>query len=1044
MKRRPILYFILFHLFIATILTAGTTGKIAGTVEDLKTGEALPGANVSISGTLLGSATNINGQFYILNVPPGTYEVKVSMMGYKTTIIRNARVKIDQTTEISVQLQATILEGQEVEVIAEKPKVEIDLTASKQTLSTQQINQSWGTELEEVISDLPGTNINGGIRGGFGLHEAYRVDGMDMRDVGSNTNFKTINLSTIQEVEVLTGGYNAEYGQANGAIMNIVTKTSRDRIRGSLRYKMQPAGKYHWGSNIYGSDTFQQTVMCTPEFWDPNSTWQTKWMDEPYPGYNGDINPFASMTPQERADWWKSFVNDEKFNPQMNYAERMEWETELTLYGPITSDLSFMFSGRYREGVPRYPSALKYNPDMTFQGALYYNITKSTKIDFTGVYTRFENSGAAKTNFGSTEDTFHDNSSFPFVRNAYDRYLYWLYGANSSSEWNIRAPEYTEFFNMKSQVTHTFSPSTFIQVALQHSQMDYRMDYRDVMRTAFYEDTGFPILPTEYPYSSLPVSLRTYQWADVGDVWSNRVKTANTTIKSDLTSQITTNHQIKLGGLFSYQKFDKVLHDYQQMQIGGSPDAHVTDLGPTVSHPYEGAFYLQDKMEFEGMVINAGVRVDFFDANKTVSANFYDPLMISDSTIGNISEIGRISYDENGSGPGYKDTPTQWAISPRFGISHPISENTVLHFMYGDFYQRPPWQKIAGPILVETKAPTVEEGGTSDFEMNPDSVLVHYNFYTHYNPNPALTWEKMTQYEVGIEQNIKDMLSLDITMYYRDAHNLTSRGIRQGPNDLNIARSGGNVSVELHGDPRSMDGRTLGKTIGYFQTYVNGAWAQVRGIEATLATKFRYFNVSANYTMSFLNNGVYHIANAYKYFSESNTYASSGANNMDNGTNGLDDDSWNPHNSAFLKFVIQTPEKFGPAFMNFNPLGNIIINTSTTWAQGQRFTYYPPGTPEEIRVPNNRQWKDRWNTNMNVTKTVKVVGNMNANFSILVKNLFNQKHLRLPGGSSTSGDRIRYFEEAELPYHEITREPMVWDWYYNNPREIYLSMALEF
>jgi hypothetical protein len=1033
-------YFTLFLLIlfaVDSVLIAGTTGKIAGTIKDSKSNESLAGANILIEGTIYGAAADNEGRFIILSVPPGTYSLKATMMGYKTTIMTDVRVKIDQTTTVHFLLDLGVIAGEEVTVIAEKPKIELDLTSSKQTLSTNEINQSWGIDIKEVISDLPGVNVNGGIRGGFGLHDAYQLDGMDMRDVGSNTNFNTINLSSVKEVEVLTGGYNAEYGRANGAIMNIVTKTSSDRVHGTVNYKMRPAGKYHWGSNIYGDDTFQRTVMTTPEFWDPTSKWQTQWMTEPHSGYSGDVSPFIGMTPEERAEWWKKFVNDKNFNSQMGYADRMEWETEATLYGPITSNLGFMLSGRYREGVARYPTALKYNPDMTFQGAINYRLTKSTKIDLTGVFNKFKNSGASKTNFGSSEDTFHDDSALPFVRDPYDKFVYWLWGSYSSSNFNMRAPEYANFFNMQAKVTHTFNPTTFMEVAFQHSQMDYTMNYRDVMKSAYYSDLGFPMVPDEYPVTQLPSSWTSLRWAAPGDIWLNKVDTKNTTLKADLTSQVTDHHQLKLGGLFSYQEFNKILHDHQGDAT--DIDGHLTDLGPTRSNPYEGAFYIQDKIELEGMVINAGVRVDFFDGNRKVSENAFDPLMLSDSTAGNNGTVGHISYDPDGSGPGYVDMPTRWAISPRFGISHPISQNSVLHFMYGEFYQRPPWQKIVGPVIVETNLPTPEQGGTSEVNLNPDSTLVHYNFYTHGNPNPGLTWEKMTQWEVGIEQNIADLLSMDVTLYYRHARDLTSRGIRQGPNDLNISETGGQLFVEMYGDPNAPSDRVLGKTIGFFETFVNGAWAQVRGIEASLGSKFRHFNFSANYTLSFLTTGEYHLDEVYKYYPERNTYT--GANNRDSGINGRDDDSWQPHNSAVLKFSVVTPPQYGPTILNIHPFSNWILSSSTSWSQGFRFTYYPVGTPAGEQVPNNKIWKDKWNTNMNVTKRIGLFNGMNIKFSMQIRNLFNQKDLRLP---ASGDDRNKYFEEGILPVQELTKEPLMWSWYYNNPREIYFGCSLEF
>lgn len=283
---------------LCAVLFAGTTGKIAGRMVEAKTGEGLPGVNVVVQGTGLGAVSDPDGYYSIINIPPGSYSVKASLIGYATTVVAEVRVKIDQTTEVNFSLRQEAVEMGEVVIVAEKPKVERDLTASKQSLNREEVVKSWGTDLNEVISDLPGKNINGGIRGGFGLDVAYAVDGMDMRDIGSNTNFTTVNLSTIQEVEVLTGGWNAEYGQANGAIVNVVTRSSRDRLHGIASARMRPAGKYHWGQNIYDPNGVFRTTMTTPDFWNPQSTWQTRWMEKPVAGYDGRLAVFRSMTPE--------------------------------------------------------------------------------------------------------------------------------------------------------------------------------------------------------------------------------------------------------------------------------------------------------------------------------------------------------------------------------------------------------------------------------------------------------------------------------------------------------------------------------------------------------------------------------------------------------------------------------------------------------------------------------------------------------------------------------------------------------------------------
>ncbi len=1031
--RRFTVLFLVILLCAAPALIAGTTGKITGKVTDKSSGDPLPGANIMIEGTSLGAATDADGQFHILFIPPGTYSVKVRMMGYKTTTMEQVRVKIDQTTAANFVLDLEVIQGQEVTIVAVRPKVELDLTASKQSITSEEISKSWATDVRQVISDMPGVNINGGIRGGFGLDVVYHLDGLDMRDVGSNTNFTSINLTTIQELEVLTGGWNAEYGQANGAIINIVSKSAMDRIRGIVSYKARPADQYHWGRNIYAEDGFFRTTMTTTEFWDKDATWQTEWMDTALPGYDGGNSFFKDMTPEQRAEWWTSFVNDEQRFPQMNYAERMEWETEATLHGPITSKLGFLISGRFRDGVPRYPSALRYNPDMTIQGALNYQLTKNTRIDFSGVFTEFINSGAPRTNYQSSEDTRFTTQESPYVTDPYSRWLYWMSGnKGNSDQWTIRPPETAKMLNFQAKVTHVFSENSFLNVALQRSQSEYKLDYLDVNQMSYYEDSGMPLDAPQIP----PRSFWNPRWGYPGDVWRNWVNSSSSSIKVDFISQVNNKHQVKAGALFSLQSYEKIYHAGKS---GSSRYAFLSDVVDPKNNPYEGALYLQDKMEFEGMVINAGLRMDFFNANKSVSAHFFDPLMLHETTDGNSGQTGLVGYDPSGSGEAYKDTPMRVAFSPRIGISHPIGENTVLHFMYGKFNQRPPWQKIISTPVVYTKQPN--EGITSDLEM-PDSTLYTYRTFAHKGGNPALTWEKMTQFEVGFEQNIADMFSLDLTMYYKDARDLTSRGIRQGPGQATIQGSGGTVNVEVYGDPNNATARNLGETISGFQTTVNGGWADVRGIETEFATKFRSFNVRLSYTMSFLSTGRSHYDRVYVVKEDGTQLQDNrfvGASNTDNGGNGIDDDAWHPHNSAFIRISYFTPDNFGPSLGGTFPLSNWNISTSTSWADGNPYTYYAPdyvGT----RTPNNVKWKDRWNTNMNIAKTIGLLSGISVKFSMQITNLLNQKHLRLPGG----GDRIIYFEEDLLPVHNTTREPTEWSWYSNRPRQIFAGLVLEF
>ena len=122
---------IVFILLGAVIpLWSGTTGKIAGTVTDKETGDPLPGANVVVAGTSLGAVADMNGHFSILHVPPGVYDVTVSVIGYAKTTVQGVRVRIDQTARVDFEIQIQEIEVGEVTVVAERNIIKDDVATS--------------------------------------------------------------------------------------------------------------------------------------------------------------------------------------------------------------------------------------------------------------------------------------------------------------------------------------------------------------------------------------------------------------------------------------------------------------------------------------------------------------------------------------------------------------------------------------------------------------------------------------------------------------------------------------------------------------------------------------------------------------------------------------------------------------------------------------------------------------------------------------------------------------------------------------------------
>ena len=111
--------FLLLVLFLAySFLFAGNTGKIAGKVRDKENHQPIIGANIFVKGTTLGAVTDANGYYFILRVPPGTFQLQISIIGYQTVTVQNVQVQVDLTTEINEQLSSTPVQMGEVLVTA--------------------------------------------------------------------------------------------------------------------------------------------------------------------------------------------------------------------------------------------------------------------------------------------------------------------------------------------------------------------------------------------------------------------------------------------------------------------------------------------------------------------------------------------------------------------------------------------------------------------------------------------------------------------------------------------------------------------------------------------------------------------------------------------------------------------------------------------------------------------------------------------------------------------------------------------------------------
>jgi outer membrane receptor protein involved in Fe transport len=231
----------LVAVLIPAVAFAGTVGKIAGRVYDADTGDPLIGANVEVVGTMRGAVAGSDGLFYVVNLDPGTYSVRGSMIGYGAMIVDNVIVMADLTSELQFSLTQAPIEAEEVVVVAERPLIQKDVTASTKITRREQIAAMPVTGFDEVLASGPGTGGQGTnlhVRGGRAGEVVYVVDGIRVDDPQNRQYFLEVGREAIDEMQLVSGGFNAEYGDAQSGVVLVNTREGgADRYSGKIHYK---------------------------------------------------------------------------------------------------------------------------------------------------------------------------------------------------------------------------------------------------------------------------------------------------------------------------------------------------------------------------------------------------------------------------------------------------------------------------------------------------------------------------------------------------------------------------------------------------------------------------------------------------------------------------------------------------------------------------------------------------------------------------------------------------------------------------------------
>ncbi|MDC0480528.1 TonB-dependent receptor, partial [Candidatus Marinimicrobia bacterium] len=261
-----------FTLFIILSFSiyAQDIGSISGTIVDAKTGMEIPGVNVIVKGTYYGAATDFRGKFYITNISVGSYDIEVSMIGYKIILNTGVKINSNETTTLNFNLEETVLSfGEDVIVMGKKPLFDVDETSSMSRVRKEDIENKVVSSVEDILAEQIGVTTQDNeihIRGGRIDESMFIVDGFSVKDPLSGYSGNLfINADAIEELEIVTGGYNAEYGQAMSGVINIKLKEGRDHYEGAIKYASDRFLKDNFKSdriefNLGGPDLFFQSI----------------------------------------------------------------------------------------------------------------------------------------------------------------------------------------------------------------------------------------------------------------------------------------------------------------------------------------------------------------------------------------------------------------------------------------------------------------------------------------------------------------------------------------------------------------------------------------------------------------------------------------------------------------------------------------------------------------------------------------------------------------------------------------------------------------
>jgi hypothetical protein len=860
-----------------TDLWAAKTGKISGQVIGNDTGEPLAGANIVLEGTGMGGAADLDGYFVILNVPPGAYTIEVSMIGYSSYIQENVNVSINQTTTLEVRLTSETLTSEAVVVYAERPVVQLDVSSSQKIITVENLQDRPVDNLAEVLNLEANITVVAGaqgqglvVRGGELNETDITIDGLSTRNERNQIASTAIGLTGIQEIELITGGFNAEYGDIRSGMVNIISKEgSLESYSVAFDGRIAPPQRKHFGSSPYSIEGPQWRVYGGPDA----MTGVTQEMvdagrypftfvgwDEKARSNIQDSDPNNNYTSQQLIEIWKWQ------HRTLEYADRPDYIGDITLSGPIPlTPVTFLLSQRYEDLLLAYPMSRTNSTASTTLLNLSYRLSPTMKLSWNNnlIITEGVSSG-----FFDFSTGYVDGSDVGtiFARDNVESGS----GGGGIHMWYEGAfnPVTTNQYRTSLSLNHVVNPTTFYDVRFEYTKFKTTQvptNYRNLDPAFRTGDVVLDESPRGFSGSiTEQFDISGKDFTSGGGRGQDNSKYWGVGLFADLVSQVHRSHELKAGFALEYTDFQE-----RREENHGAITTPFEEAPQNWWHydatPIRLSAYIQDKMEFEGLVANIGLRLEYQDTG--LNQFILDPdAIFATNPYNNDNYIeGGYTWEKlTNSNKGSKVY-----LQPRLGISHPIAATTKVFFNYGHFLQPPVIDQL---FLQQTNG---SNGG--------------------FVPNLNAEWPRTIAYELGFEVGFAESYLLRFTGFYKD------------------------VSDEL--SPQNIVSFDEANNIG---TNANTRYRDIRGFELRLEKRYGqwfYGWIQTEYLVTSL--GLTGFGTIYEDPQKSELQANDARQINFPGT---------PSLKAFI--TLQTPREWGPTLMEHHYLGGWRLNWLQSWSDG--------------------------------------------------------------------------------------------------------------